>query len=139
MLYCETYSVYIQNSAKQKAEEQQLAGCVNTWEKWQRLTNCVTLSVQNGSSMRVILHWTVQLRSSVTTYVLSGCMCLIWLTQWEKKVPTSKLCCKVSTYSVTQQRISRTWVFGEQCSGDEEGYSYHNKIMKWRYYSYNWG
>jgi len=30
MLYCETYSVYTQNSEKQKAEEQQLAGYVNT-------------------------------------------------------------------------------------------------------------
>ena len=90
MLYCKTYSVYTQNSEKQKAEEQQLAGYVNTWEKWQRLTNCVTLSVHNGSSMPVILHWTVQLRSSelrssVMTYVFTGCMCLIWLMQWEKR------------------------------------------------------
>ena len=35
--------------------------------------------------MPVILHWTVQLRSSVTTCVLAGCMCLIWLTVGEKK------------------------------------------------------
>jgi len=68
-------------SEKKKQEEQQLAGCVNSQHmrkvtKSPRLTICVTLSVPNGSTMPVTLHWIEQLLSFVTIFVHTVCMYL---------------------------------------------------------------
>lgn len=114
ILYCETYSV-IQNSEKQKAEEQL---CLHVRK--------VTKTDQLCDS--VCSEWFLYASDSAldsTTAKFSNDMCACWLhvsnmvDSGRKEVPTSELCCKGSTYSVTQQRISRTWIFSEQCCGDD--------------------